>query len=194
MFVTTPSPHPSPHLSCAPPIMCVPKVDLSQNYDIKIDSWVMFQIIFFGSGVITILSLIFPHICNDVRYVTFDTNLNISCKRILSFSSPQLKRSFLSIFLLGLLLIEYSENLLPVLISIYPIPKYGSIAVLSIKTRKLLPRMIFSVLCTYMFYMAISPAICILCVMVFQIWCHLYTKHDLIGCQPYLSYCQMMFI
>ena len=164
--------------SFPPPIMCVPKVDLSQNYDIKIDSWVMFQIIFFGSGVITILSLIFSHICNDVRYVTFDTNLNISCKRILSFSSSQLKRSFLSIFLLGLLLIEYSENLLPVLISIYPIPKYGSIVVLSIKTRKLLPRMIFSVLCTSMFYMAISPATCMLCLMVFQIWCHLYTKNE----------------
>ena len=77
--------------SFPPPIMCVPKVDLSQNYDIKIDSWVMFQIFFFGSGVITILSLIFSHICNDVRYFMFDTNLNISCKRILSFSSPQLK-------------------------------------------------------------------------------------------------------
>ena len=87
----------------------------------------------------------------------------------------------LALLLFGLLSVEFPENYLP-LIFIFPNPEYGfmlSLAfkfILALKFRKTTIQLLFTILSIYIFHLAITPIASILCIMVFQIWCHSCTQ------------------
>ena len=56
-------------------------------------------------------------------------------------------------------------------------PNIGNIIELSLKFSKIISRVISVTLPLYIFYISITPATCILCLIIFQIWCHSYIKH-----------------
>ena len=91
-----------------------------------------------------------------MRYVTFNTNLSIYRKKKLEYEFSKCILSQLSHLLSGLLCSEYSPDIL-LTFSIHQNPSHGFISfhILSI---------------------AVTPATCMLCLVVIQIWCHLLTK------------------
>ena len=71
---------------------CSHKQNLSK-FDRKYDSiglnWTSLpKIILFGSGLVVLLWISLLHSCNEVKYITFDTNLNLMKKKSM-FSAPE---------------------------------------------------------------------------------------------------------
>ena len=56
-------------------------------------------------------------------------------------------------------------------------PNFGNSIDLSLKHSKIISRVISGTLPLYIFCISVTPATCILCLMMFQIWCHSYVKH-----------------
>ena len=85
--------------------------------------------------------------------------------------------------LLELLSAEFPENYFP-LIFILPNSEYGfllSLAlkfVLALQFRKTLFQLLFTILSIYIFHLAITLIASILCILIFQNWCHCCTKHS----------------
>ena len=118
----------------------LPTVNEKLNIKIDINSYDSLNFLFLGSGFVALLALLYLHLCNYVRYVTFNTNLTLCRKRNITSNSPQCIRILLSLLLIGLLLIERPDNL--ILLVIYPNPNYG-ILDYSLKFRKRLSQTIF---------------------------------------------------
>ena len=53
----------------------------------------------------------------------------------------------------------------------------GSVVNLTLRFGKIISRTIFSILSIYIYSIALTPATCVLSLMVFQIWCHSLTKN-----------------
>ena len=91
--------------------------------------------------------------------------------------------SLLALLLLGLLSAEFPDNYLP-LIFILPNSEYGftlSLAlkfILELQFRKTLFQLLFTILSIYIFHLATTPIASILCILVFQNWCHCCTQHS----------------
>ena len=81
-----------------------------------------------------------------------------------------------SLIMLGLLLSECGfDQFLMFIIS--STPNVGCIFDLALKFNKHKSRAIFGILFIYILSIAVTPTSCILCLIVFQIWCHWCTKH-----------------
>ena len=89
----------------------------------------------------------------------------------------------LTLLLLGLLSAEFPDNYLP-LIFILPNSEYGFMLsfaltfILALQVRKTLFQLLLTILSIYIFHLAITPIASILCILVFQNWCHCCTKHS----------------
>ena len=123
------------------------------------------------------------YICVTVKCVSFTTNLTLfRRKKTTSALTPSsMTPLLLALLLFGLLSVEFPENYLP-LIFIFPNPEYGFMLssalkfMLALKFRKTLIQLLFTILSIYIFHLAISPIASILCIMVFQNWCHSCTQ------------------
>ena len=124
------------------------------------------QICVFSLGIITLSLIFYLHLFNQVRYVCFDTNLNLLSKNK-SFSQSQLLLIPLSFFILGLLL-EVEDF---VFFVIHINPNFGFVLCdLFLLHRKRISRTIFNTLPIYIFSISFSPASCFLSLVIFQIW------------------------
>ena len=166
--IFTPTPTPSPPLN-----------DFYNNFhkqnQIEINNYNIFQLFLLASVFFTLLWLFLLHLCNHVKYVTFDTNLCTRRKATTSKLPDCLWSSYLLI-MLGLLFCECPD--FPLIMFIISInSSCGSLVNLTLRFSKIMSRTIFSILCIYIYSIALTPVTCILSLMVFQIWCHSLTKN-----------------
>ena len=71
-------------------------LNLKKN-KIEINGYNILQIFFLGFGSVTLFWLSYLHLCNHVRYVTFNTDLNLFSKKKAILKSPQYIWTYLSI-------------------------------------------------------------------------------------------------
>ena len=156
---------------------------------IEINCQNLFQICILCFGSVIMLWLYLLHLCNDVRYITY--NLNIKKKSILKL--PQYIWMYLLLMTLGFLLCDCSkdQNLLFIICSN---PNFARAISLALKFCRIISWTIFGTLSIFIFSMAVTPATFIVCLMAFQICCHSCKKMYHIGCQLFSLYCQMVLI
>ena len=118
------------------------------------------QFFILGIGLCTLLWLYYLHLCSHMKYVTFNTNLNLYSKKKNILISPQCIWTFLSFIMQGLLLCEGEFDQI-LLFIIRSNPNYGSIVDLALK---------FSKSISLVPSITVTPVI--LCLIVFQIGCH----------------------
>ena len=162
--------HPSPSPTPTPRRSFVTRSDVYfnfTNYNVELNYAILSQICVFCFAIITMLWLVFLHLFNNVRYVCFTTNLNLLTKK-LPRSPLNVFSIFLSFLLLELLL-ELEENQV-ILLFIYWNLNYRSLIDLLFKFSKIASRPIFTIVCLYIFSLAITPVGFILSLVVFQIW------------------------
>ena len=96
--------------------------------------------------------------------------------------TPSSMTPLLAVLLLGLLPAEFPDNYHPLIFTL-PNSEYGfmlSLAlkfILALQFRKILFQLLFIILSIYIFHLAITPIASILCILVFQNWCHCCTQH-----------------
>ena len=149
-----------------------------QNNKIKINYYDAIQISIFGSGLLIFLMLSFLHLCTFVNYVSFNTELNLcGKKKTLSISTQSLTFSLLN--LLGFILLnEYEKEqiFLFIFYMIQNVGNIGNIFNLLFKLNNIIPRVASGLLMLIIFSISIAPATDTLCLIIFQIQCHLYVK------------------
>ena len=118
---------------------------------------------------------------SEVRFPYNKLN-NFSKEKTTSALTPSsMTPLLLALLLFGLLSVEFPENYLP-LKFIFSHPEYGFMLsldfkfILALKFRKTLIQLLFIILSIYIFHLAITPIASILCIMVFQNWCHSWAK------------------
>ena len=166
---------------CLPsPCSPIPTIQTCQNekfyteYQIAINFRNILQIFILIIGLVILLWRSYLHLCNDISYVTFNTNLNLYSKKKTIVSSQYLW-TLLSIGLLGLLLSECEKD--KILMCIFHTnPNFGIVLNLIVKFTRFISWTFRSVFPIYFFYLSVTPPACILCLMVFQVWCHAFTK------------------
>ena len=110
-----------------------------------------------------------------MKYVTFDTNLCTRLK-VTTAKLPDCFWSFWSLTMLGLLFCECPD--FPLVMFIISInSSCGSVVNLTLRFGKIVSRTIFCILSIYIYSISLTPATCILSLVVFQIWCHSLTKN-----------------
>ena len=148
----------------------------SKTFNIEINECQILQIFILCSGAIILLWLLSLDLCNNVRYVTFNTNLSTCNRKNVCFKSSECISIYVTVFMLGLLFSEYPEDL--IILSITRIsPGIGLLIDLALKFSKIVSRILFSFLSLFIFSIAVTPISCILCIMVFQILCHSWNKN-----------------
>ena len=160
-----------------------------KNKQVEINNYNIFQIFILASVVSSLLWLSFLQLCNHVKYATFNTDL-CTRRKAITKKLPDGFWSFFSPIMLGFLFCECPDY--PLLIFINFInPSYGSVVkltlILTLKFRKIVSWTIFNILSIYIYSIALTPATCILCLMVFQIWCHSLKKMCHFGYQSFSS-------
>ena len=163
----SPSPPPFPHKQnlCEWTLKC--EKILLHLFDIP-------RIILFGSGLVFLFWFILLYLCNQVNFVTYNTNLSLF-KKNLNPTFPKLWL-YLLIGLQGLLLSEYSENFCMHFL-LYFCPNIAFVTDIHPKVSKLLGRGCFHICCLLIFTDSISPATHILSILVFQIWYHALSRN-----------------
>ena len=121
------------------------------------------------SIVVIFTNFLFNLICNHVRYVLFNINLNLFSKKE-TMKTPLSFRTSLLLIMLGFLLIECEKVQIIFFICI----NSNCITVFNPAPMciKIISWTIFSIMTMYIFSIALTPASCILCLMVFQLWCY----------------------
>ena len=76
----------------------------------EINRYNIFQIFIFGIGLVSIFWLFLLHLCNHVRYVAFNTNLNLYSMKKTILILPQCTWMCLPLIMLGLLLNECEKD------------------------------------------------------------------------------------
>ena len=121
------------------------------------------QIILFGSGLVFLFWLILLDLCNQVKFLTFNTNLSLF-KKNLNPSFPNLWM-YLLLFLQGLLLSEYPESFsIQFLLLFWPFPFLTN---LHPNVSKRLARGCFHISCVLILTVSISPSTFLLSIFVF---------------------------
>ena len=133
------------------------------------------QILFLALGLCSLLWLSLLKLCTQVNYVTFNTNLCTRRKAITADLSDCFWL-YLSLITLGLLFCECLDYPLQMFI-IFINSSYESVVNILLKFRKIVSRTIFSILSIYIYSIVLTPATCILSLMIFQVWCHAFTIH-----------------
>ena len=164
------------------------------NLKIKIDiNWYhVRQIFILGFGSVILLWLSCLHLRNQVEYVTFDTNLKLYSK-ISILKSSQCFWMFLLLIMLGLLISECPRDQI-VRFIIRSNPNLAAVFCLALKFSRIISWTLFGTMSIYLFSAAVTPAVHLICLMVFQICCSLCKKMYHIGCLLYSLYCRMIFI
>ena len=129
----------------------------------------------FAVQLFVLIRLSYLHLCNHVRYVTFNTNLNLHRKNKTRKSLLNIW-TFLSLVMLGLLLAECERDQI-LLFIIYINPNFGIAIDLVLKFYKTISWVISGTMTIYIFSIAVTPTACILCLTVMQIWCHSLTRN-----------------
>ena len=141
-------------------------------------NWIdMPQFILFGSGLITLFWFILLYLCNQVNFVTFNTNLSLFKKNV----NPTLNFSLdlwllLSIILQWLILSEYPDNF-SIQCYLHFFPNVLPFTNINRNVSKSLTRGCFHISCIFIFTESISPPTLVLSIFVFQIWCHTLSKN-----------------
>ena len=150
-----------------------------QNNKIKINYYDAIQISIFGSGLLILLMLSFLHLCTFVNYVSFNTELNLYSRKKNSLISSQSLTTYLLLNLLGFILLnEYEKEqiFLFIFYMIQNVGNIGNIFNLLFKFNNIIPRVAPGLLMIFIFSISIAPATDTLCLIIFQIQCHLYVK------------------
>ena len=108
-------------------------------------------------------------------YVSFNTNLNLYIKKPI-LNSPQCIWMVISLLALGLFLSGCKEERLLLIISTNT-ELFGNVFIFLLKFKKIISITIFNTLPIYTFSIAVTPATCTVCLIVFQIWCLSCKKH-----------------
>ena len=167
-YIVTPIPTPSPPTKKM-------YTNFHKQHQFEIINYNIFKLFFLASVCFSLLWLSLLHLCNHVKYVTFDTNL-CTRRKATTVKLPDCSWSPLLLIMLGLLFCECPDfSLIMLIISINSI--CGSVVNLILRFSKIMSRTIFNILCIYIYSIALTPATCILSLMVFQVWCHLLTKN-----------------
>ena len=145
-----------------------------KNQKIEMNFSNFFQIFILSFGMITLFWIFFLHICAQIKYVPFNTNLNFYSKKNTTKSS-QFIWKYLSLIALGLLFIESPEDQI-ILIFICTVPSYFSAVEFTLKFCKFVSWSIPIAVSICIFSLAITPSAYILSLIVFQISCHSLTK------------------
>ena len=157
-YVFTPNPIPFPH-----------KQNLSKferKYDNIGLNWTSLpKIILSGSCLVVLLWIFLLYSCDQVKYITFNTNLSLYKKKS-TLTVPQLML-YLSLMLSWLLLTEYPEAFIQ--LSLHYCPNFAFLIKLDPNVYKRLARTCFHTSCVLIFIDAISPASLILSIFVLQI-------------------------
>ena len=132
----------------------------------------MFILIF---GVFTLLMPCLFHLCTHVSYATFNTNLNLYSKKKTLLISTECIPTYLSLKVLGLLILSECEKEQIVLLISLKNP-IGNVIELLLQCNKTISRVISGTLPLYIFCISTTPVTCILCLIIIQIWCHSYVK------------------
>ena len=145
--IFTPTPTPSHPLN-----------DFYNNFhkqnQIEINNYNIFQLFLLASVFFTLLWLFLLHLCNHVKYVTFGTNLCTRRKATASKLPDCLWSSYLLI-MLGLLFCECPD--FPLIMFIISInSSCGSLVNLTLRFSKIMSRTIFSILCIYIYSIALT--------------------------------------
>ena len=166
-YVFSPNPTPPPHRQNLRKFI--------RKYEYIGLNWSLLpKIILLGYGLLSLCWLILSYSLNQVKYITFNTNLTLFKKKS-NLISPQLW-SYLVTVLLWLLLIEYPEDF-SVQLFLHISPNLAFLLKLDANIYKCLARSCFHILCIFIFIDATSPATLILSIFVFQIWCFAQTSN-----------------
>ena len=141
---------------------------MNQNETINYN---ILQLLFLSSVFVSLLWLSLLHLCNHVKYVTFDINL-CTRRKVTTAKLPDCFWSCSSLIMLGLLFCKCPDfPLIMFIISIHSI--CGSVVYLTLRLGKIISRTIFSILSIYIYSIALTPATCILSLKItFLISCH----------------------
>ena len=148
----------------------------SKKLEIKINCDDARRIIVVGFGLFTLLRLSLLYICTRVIYVTFDTDLNLFNKKKSCLVSIRCISTYLSLVVLGMFILSECAVEQIILFIIRINPNIGNVVELSLKFSKIISRAISCGLPLYTCFISVTPATCILCLMMFQVWCHSYVK------------------
>ena len=161
-YVFAPNPTPFPHRQNLRKFY--------RKYDkIGVNCTILLKIIIFASGLVSLLWLFLLYSCNQVHFITFNTNLNLYKKKS-KLIVPELML-YLLIVLVWLLLIEYPEDFFFRLL-LYYCPNFSFLKKLDPNVAKRFAYSCFHISCILIFINAISPASLMLSIFVLQIWCH----------------------
>ena len=130
--------------------------------------------ILFGLGLVSLFWLILLHSCSQVKYITFNTNLNLFKKKS-NFIFPKIWM-YLLLIMLWLFLSEYTEDFL-IQFFLHYCPNFAFLTNFNPYVYKRIARGCFHTSCVFILSGAISPTTHILSIFVFQIWCHVYCSN-----------------
>ena len=171
-----PPPHPPLHPSLSQRNYIYKEQNLKSNkHEIKINYYHALQMFILSFGVFTLLRTCLFHLCTHVSYVTFNTNLNLYSKEKTLLISSECISTYLSL-VAGLLILSECEKEQIVLIISLNINPIGNVIALLLQCNKIISRVISGTLPLYIFCVSATPATCILCLIIIQIWCHSYVK------------------
>ena len=145
------------------------------NCKIEINSCIIVPILLPGIGLFTLLGLLYLNLCNRMRYIAFNTRLNLLSKKKPITESYQNVLSYLSVIMLGLFLSECGKEQI-LLNIVYANLNFGCVVSFVLKVRKIIAGTIYVLLFICLFSIAVTPATSTLCTLVFQIGCLSFTK------------------
>ena len=140
---------------------------------IELNYYDALQILIFGFGVVTLLWSTYINLCTHSTFVSFNTDLNLYNKKKPASSTQCFWILYVVMF--GLFLSECETVIVLIIFSTNT--EFGITFVFLLKFRKTISRIIFGTLLIHIFTIAKTPATCILCLVVFQIWCSVCTKN-----------------
>ena len=145
-----------------------------QNFyvDRKLDHNKIPQMFLLSVGVIIISWSRYLNLYRHVNYVTFNVALNLHSRKKRLTSSFHFLCPLSLLMFIGFIASEYPLDLI-ICISLHINPSYHKLKL----TRRVsiwVSRKLFYSLCIYMFFTAITPAACMLCLIMFQVCCYLY--------------------
>ena len=133
------------------------------------------QILILFSSLFSLIYCLSLYLSSKVRYVTFNTILNLCVKKSPSLASRSIIGRFLSANLLLLLFSEcefYQIFSLLILME----PNLANVIRVAQKFKKSISLLLFLCITIIMFTLAVSPAASLLCLVVFQILCYTFFK------------------
>ena len=126
-------------------------------------------------GVIIFVWSCYLNLCRRVKYVTFNVALNLQSRKTCLASTFHTFWPLSVLMIVGFLAMEYPLDLI-ICISLHINPNYLKMK-LNRRISNWVSRKLFYSLCIYMFFTAITPAACMLCLVTFQVCCNFYSKN-----------------